>query len=89
MVIQVWSQNIGYAMYLHKFENKKGNLRHIVFAYLLVYVMVELWLNVFFFLNLRPSCQQIMYLRAADNNRSETNLAFFQEAVQEFGYPLR
>ncbi|XP_060798432.1 uncharacterized protein LOC132900383 isoform X3 [Neoarius graeffei] len=33
--------------------------------------------------------RKIMYLRAADNNRSETNLAFFQEAVQEFGYPLR
>ncbi|TKS66090.1 hypothetical protein D9C73_000146 [Collichthys lucidus] len=31
----------------------------------------------------------IMYLNAADNNRSDTNLAFFSEAVQEFGYPLR
>uniref|UniRef100_A0A0F8AE44 Integrase core domain-containing protein n=1 Tax=Larimichthys crocea TaxID=215358 RepID=A0A0F8AE44_LARCR len=33
--------------------------------------------------------RKIMYLNAADNNRSDTNLAFFSEAVQEFGYPLR
>lgn len=30
-----------------------------------------------------------MYLKVADNNRSDTNQAFFSEAVQEFGYPLR
>ncbi|CAM4373765.1 unnamed protein product [Leuciscus chuanchicus] len=32
---------------------------------------------------------QIMYLGAADNNRSDTTLAFFSQAVEEFGYPLK
>ncbi|KAL0152614.1 hypothetical protein M9458_052337 [Cirrhinus mrigala] len=30
-----------------------------------------------------------MYLRIADNNRSETTLRFFKEAVEEFGFSLR
>uniref|UniRef100_A0A672MZX3 Integrase core domain-containing protein n=1 Tax=Sinocyclocheilus grahami TaxID=75366 RepID=A0A672MZX3_SINGR len=33
--------------------------------------------------------RKIMYLRIADNNRSETTLRFFKEAVEEFGFPLR
>ncbi|XP_057184798.1 uncharacterized protein LOC130551258 isoform X3 [Triplophysa rosa] len=33
--------------------------------------------------------RKIMYLRITDNNRSETMLGFFKEAVEEFGYPLR
>ncbi|XP_065121926.1 uncharacterized protein [Paramisgurnus dabryanus] len=33
--------------------------------------------------------RKIMFLRVADNNRSETMLRFFKEAVEEFGFPLR
>ncbi|KAK2861028.1 hypothetical protein Q7C36_005194 [Tachysurus vachellii] len=33
--------------------------------------------------------RKIMFLRIANNNRSETMLRFFKEAVEEFGFPLR
>uniref|UniRef100_A0AAV2LKK7 Integrase catalytic domain-containing protein n=1 Tax=Knipowitschia caucasica TaxID=637954 RepID=A0AAV2LKK7_KNICA len=33
--------------------------------------------------------RKIMYLNVANNNRAATTLAFFTEAVEEFGYPLR
>uniref|UniRef100_A0AAV2KW66 Integrase catalytic domain-containing protein n=1 Tax=Knipowitschia caucasica TaxID=637954 RepID=A0AAV2KW66_KNICA len=33
--------------------------------------------------------RKIMYLGVANNNRSETTLAFFQESVDKFGFPLR
>lgn len=32
---------------------------------------------------------QIMYLGAANNNLSSTTLAFFQESVEKYGFPLR
>lgn len=41
------------------------------------------------FINYVVEMLQIMYLNAANNNRSDTNLAFFSQAVEEFGYPLR
>ncbi|KAI4802997.1 hypothetical protein KUCAC02_006560, partial [Chaenocephalus aceratus] len=31
----------------------------------------------------------IMYLKIADNNRADTHLCFFNEAVNEHGFPLR
>ncbi|XP_035987594.1 uncharacterized protein LOC118560567 isoform X1 [Fundulus heteroclitus] len=33
--------------------------------------------------------RKIMYLKVADNNRSDSHLAFFNEAVNEHGFPLR
>uniref|UniRef100_A0A1A8BYI3 Integrase core domain-containing protein n=2 Tax=Nothobranchius kadleci TaxID=1051664 RepID=A0A1A8BYI3_NOTKA len=33
--------------------------------------------------------RSIMYLKVADNNRADTHLAFFSEAVNEHGFPLR
>ncbi|XP_078793700.1 uncharacterized protein LOC144987876 [Oryzias latipes] len=33
--------------------------------------------------------RKIMYLKVADNNRADTHLAFFNEAVNEHGFPLR
>ncbi|KAE8278878.1 hypothetical protein D5F01_LYC22457 [Larimichthys crocea] len=45
--------------------------------------------NIVIFGGIDGFSRKIMYLNAADNNRSDTNLAFFSEAVQEFGYPLR
>ncbi|KAK7880188.1 hypothetical protein WMY93_033145, partial [Mugilogobius chulae] len=33
--------------------------------------------------------RKIFYLKAANNNRSDTNLGFFSEAVDKFGYPFR
>ncbi|XP_070406831.1 uncharacterized protein [Nothobranchius furzeri] len=33
--------------------------------------------------------RKIMYLKVADNNRADTHLAFFSEAVNEHGFPLR
>ncbi|XP_034065330.1 uncharacterized protein LOC117552520 isoform X2 [Gymnodraco acuticeps] len=33
--------------------------------------------------------RKIMYLKIADNNRADTHLCFFNEAVNEHGFPLR
>ncbi|XP_070406417.1 uncharacterized protein [Nothobranchius furzeri] len=33
--------------------------------------------------------RKIMYLKVADNIRADTHLAFFSEAVNEHGFPLR
>ncbi|XP_061582483.1 uncharacterized protein LOC133447738 [Cololabis saira] len=33
--------------------------------------------------------RKMMYLKVADNNRSDTHLKFFNEAVHEHGFPLR
>ncbi|XP_041912848.1 uncharacterized protein LOC121677851 isoform X3 [Alosa sapidissima] len=45
--------------------------------------------NIVIFGGIDGFSRKIMYLNADDNNRSDTNLAFFSQAVQEFGYPLR
>ncbi|XP_073720642.1 uncharacterized protein [Misgurnus anguillicaudatus] len=37
----------------------------------------------------RLQWNRIMYLRAADNNRSDTTLSFFSQAVEKFGCPLK
>ncbi|XP_046889129.1 uncharacterized protein LOC124476229 [Hypomesus transpacificus] len=45
--------------------------------------------NIVIFGGIDGFSRKIMYLRAANNNRSDTTLAFFSQAVQDFGYPLR
>ncbi|XP_041839333.1 uncharacterized protein LOC121638551 isoform X1 [Melanotaenia boesemani] len=45
--------------------------------------------NIVLFGGIDGYSRKIMYLGAANNNRSDTTLAFFCQAVEEFGYPLR
>ncbi|XP_077065660.1 uncharacterized protein LOC143718491 [Siphateles boraxobius] len=45
--------------------------------------------NIVIFGGIDGFSRKIMYLGAADNNRSDTTLSFFSQAVEEFGYPLK
>ncbi|XP_073724968.1 uncharacterized protein [Misgurnus anguillicaudatus] len=44
--------------------------------------------NIVIFAGIDVFSRKIMYLRAADNNRSDTTLSFFSQAVEKFGCPL-
>ncbi|XP_041866834.1 uncharacterized protein LOC121655951 [Melanotaenia boesemani] len=45
--------------------------------------------NIIIFGGIDGYSRKIMYLKVADNNRADTHLAFFSEAVNEHGFPLR
>ncbi|XP_062309978.1 uncharacterized protein LOC134014403 [Osmerus eperlanus] len=45
--------------------------------------------NIVIFGGIDGFSQKIMYLGAASNNLASTTLAFFQESVEKFGFPLR
>ncbi|XP_033941724.1 uncharacterized protein [Pseudochaenichthys georgianus] len=45
--------------------------------------------NIVIFGGIDGFSRKIMYLGAASNNLASTNLAFFQESVEKFGFPLR
>ncbi|XP_038159339.1 uncharacterized protein LOC119795404 isoform X2 [Cyprinodon tularosa] len=45
--------------------------------------------NIVIFGGIDGYSRKIMYLRAANNNKSSTNLDFFQEFVEKYGFPLR
>ncbi|XP_056613073.1 uncharacterized protein LOC130428827 isoform X2 [Triplophysa dalaica] len=45
--------------------------------------------NIVIFGGIDGFSRKIMYLGAASNNLAATSLAFFQESVEKFGFPLR
>ncbi|KAK7882203.1 hypothetical protein WMY93_028377 [Mugilogobius chulae] len=46
-------------------------------------------INIVIFGGIDGYSRKIMFLGAANNNRSDTALSFFEQAVEEFGYPLK